>query len=285
MIYCRVTEVTEVDLPTIPATPDYWSQQPSFGQAGFSNQSVNFGPFLKRKRTVESWEHLSLSEEVRHFKRVRIQSKIKKPRRTAFASWEDRMSWAMIESKRTDNARCNPGFEAQSTFTPEIGVGFRNMPTENTILSGASFYPQPEPEVKASGEKSALVHTQSRKTDLEATTHDRSSRAGARLRKLRRARKRSSQPLGPWGVRLPQCDQCDHAGSHWLNTHHALRNGRCLKVRRSARLEQANQCESNAEGRRYRPRFIYYENHQARRESEASNGLGWYGGSQSGLSE
>lgn len=77
MIYRRVTEVTEIDQPTIPGLPNHWSQRPSFGRSGFNDRLPTMGPFLKRKRSMESWEELSLSEEVRSFKRVRIYPTLK----------------------------------------------------------------------------------------------------------------------------------------------------------------------------------------------------------------
>lgn len=144
MIYRRVTEVTEISQPTIPGLPNYWSQRPSFGRPGFHNKEPTMGPFLKRKRTMESWEELSLSEEVRSFKRVRILSNIRKARRTAFASWEDRISWHITESKRMSTVACDDRLTAKSTSTAEVDADFRNLRTESVILSGASFFPKDE---------------------------------------------------------------------------------------------------------------------------------------------
>ncbi|KAH8756644.1 hypothetical protein F5883DRAFT_568977 [Diaporthe sp. PMI_573] len=146
MVYRRITEVTEVDQPPIPELPNYWSQQPSFGRTGFNNQPQTFGPFLKRKRTMESWEELSLSEEVRNFKRVRILSNIKKTRRAAFASWEDKKSWATTPSKQAGPVGCNNSLEASSTSNAAMDSGLRNCLGEGISFSDASFWPQAEGE-------------------------------------------------------------------------------------------------------------------------------------------
>lgn len=140
MVYRRVTEVTEVDQPTIPGLPNYWSQRPSFGRSGFDNESPKMGPFLKRKRTMESWEELSLSEEVRSFKRVRILSNIKKTRKAAFASWEDKESWSVRGNDRTDIVARDDRMGAKSTPTAEVDAPFRTLVTESIILSGATFF-------------------------------------------------------------------------------------------------------------------------------------------------
>lgn len=144
MIYRRVTEVTEVDQPTIPGLPNYWSQRPSFGRSGFKNQSPKMGPFLKRKRSMESWEDLSLSEEVRSFKRVRILSNIKKPRRAAFVSWEHKASWSVTESDQVDTVAGDDRFGSKSTSTSKVDATFRNLLPESIILSGATFFPSDE---------------------------------------------------------------------------------------------------------------------------------------------
>lgn len=140
MIYRRVTEVTEVDQPTIPGLTNHWSQRPSFGLSGFNNQQPRMGPFFKRKRSMESWEELSLSEEVRSFKRVRILSNIKKTRKTAFSSWEDKSSWSMTENDRIDTAVGDDSLRAKSTPTAEVDAPFKTLLTESIILSGATFF-------------------------------------------------------------------------------------------------------------------------------------------------
>lgn len=103
MIYRHVAEVNEVAQPIIPSPPDYWSQQPSFGGAGFSDQPARFGPYPKRKWTVDIWDERSLSEKVRHFKRVRILTNVKENRRAVFAS-DDRYqaipSWRSAREHR-----------------------------------------------------------------------------------------------------------------------------------------------------------------------------------------
>lgn len=104
------------------------------------------GPFLKRKRSMESWEDLSLSEEVRNFKRVRILSNVKKARRAAFASWEDRSSWAVPKSKRIDTVARVDRFGAESTSTVEVDASSWSLLTESIILSGATFFPDYEEE-------------------------------------------------------------------------------------------------------------------------------------------
>lgn len=130
MIYRHVTEITEIDQPIISGLPKYWSQQPSFGRTCFSNQPPKLGPFLKRERTMGSWEELSLSEEVRSFKGVRILSKIEKARKTAFASWEDKAPWVATDKKQdvptplqthfqTDAARPADNDAACKTFSQE----------------------------------------------------------------------------------------------------------------------------------------------------------------------
>lgn len=139
MIYRHVTEITEVDQPTIPVLPNHWSERPSFGQRGFNDHRLSFGPFLKRKRTMESWEELSLSEEVRSFKRVRILSNIKKARRAAFASWEDKLLWKVGENEKIHTVSGEHSFETKSTSSARIDVG-RNDLLASTLLSGASFY-------------------------------------------------------------------------------------------------------------------------------------------------
>lgn len=72
MIYRRITEVSEV-------------------------QPTRSGPYPKSKWAVESWDERSLSEEVRHFKRVRILLNVIKTRGTAFAS-DDR--YGALSSRR-----------------------------------------------------------------------------------------------------------------------------------------------------------------------------------------
>lgn len=146
MIYRRVTEVTEIDQPTIPGLPNYWSQRPSFGRSGFNNMPPIMGPFLKRKRSMESWEELSLSEEVRSFKRVRILSNVKKTRRAAFSSWEDKMSWDVTESKRIETVASDDRFGPKSAPAFETHADIRNQLTDSIVYSGASFFPRDEDE-------------------------------------------------------------------------------------------------------------------------------------------
>lgn len=140
MVYRRVTEITKVDQPTIPGLPNYWSRRPSFGRSGFNNEPPKMGPFLKRKRSMESWEELSLSEEVRSFKRVRILSNIKKTRKAAFASWEDKASWSVTGNDRADIVASDDRMRAKSTPTAEVGAPFRTLLTESIVLSGATFF-------------------------------------------------------------------------------------------------------------------------------------------------
>lgn len=122
MIYRRVTEVTEIDQQSIPDLPNHWSQRPSFGRSGFNIQPPTMGPFLKRKRSMASWdrEDLSLSEQVRSFKRVRILSNIKRTRRPAFASWEEKTSWGPVAS--------DDHFENKSTWTIVNGASPKSRP-------------------------------------------------------------------------------------------------------------------------------------------------------------
>lgn len=156
MIYRRVTEVTEVDQPTIPGLPNHWSKRPSFGRSGFNNQAPKMGPFLKRKRSMKTWEDRSLSEEVRSFKRVRILSRIKKARRAAFASWEHKASWSVTESDQIVTVTGDDRFGAESTSTAEVDVTFRNLVPESNILSGATFLPSVEDK---QSRKRVLAHT------------------------------------------------------------------------------------------------------------------------------
>lgn len=169
MIYRRVTEVMEIDQPTIPGLPNYWSQRPSFGRSGFHNQPPKIGPFLKRKRSMESWEELSLSEEVRSFKRVRILSSIKKTRKAAFASWEEKASWSVTESDQIDTVTGDDRFGAKSSSTAEIDANFRNFPPESIILSGATFFPSNED--KQPGER-VPTHTLDSEEDKTSCSKD-----------------------------------------------------------------------------------------------------------------
>lgn len=153
MIYRRITRVTEVDQPTIPGLPKHWSQQPSFGQTGFNNQPQTFGPFLKRKRTVDSWEELSLSEQVRNFKRVRVLSNIKKTRRAGFAFWEEKPLWPTTEIKGVATSgwdgKAKANLNSNSNSNAGNDAGFMNFgaESERTILSGATFYSLAEARV------------------------------------------------------------------------------------------------------------------------------------------
>lgn len=90
MVYQRITEVVEVD-QTIPDLPKPWNERPRFGSTAFEcKSSTRYGPFPKRKRETEDWDELSLSEEIRCFKRVRILSRTERMKTTAFTTWEDR---------------------------------------------------------------------------------------------------------------------------------------------------------------------------------------------------
>jgi hypothetical protein len=150
MIYRRITEVNEVDQPPIPGLPNYWSRKPAFGRTGFNIQPETFGPFLKRKRAMESWEELSLSEQVRNFKRVRVLSNIKKTRRAAFTSWEEKTSWATMDNRAVGAVGTGLyGPEANLLSNNGIDVCFSKFRTgsESTILSGASSPPPTELEL------------------------------------------------------------------------------------------------------------------------------------------
>lgn len=169
MIYRRVTEVTEIDQPTIPGLPNHWSQRPSFGRSGLNARLPTMGPFLKRKRSMESWEELSLSKEVRSFKRVRILSNIKRARRAAFASWEDKMSWPVKGSKPIDTVAGDDRLGAESTSTAEVDATFGNLLTESIILSGAAFFPSEEEE---RSEKELPTHTHDSVEDADDSRKD-----------------------------------------------------------------------------------------------------------------
>lgn len=93
---------------------------------------------------MESWAELSLSEEVRNFKRVRILSNIKKTRRAAFSSWEDKTSWTTPESKQFNAVGRNDSLEAKTISTAGMHTVLENAPAKSIILSGASFYPEEE---------------------------------------------------------------------------------------------------------------------------------------------
>lgn len=160
MIYRRVTEVTEIDQPTIPELPNYWNQQPSFGQTGFDNKSPTLGPFLKRKRTMESWEDLSLSEEVRSFKRVRVLSNIKKARRAAFTSWEKKAPWVATELGKTHSVSFHGNSEDKSSWTTDVGTPFRDFPARETIVPDASLFPS-----SAFRQSEDLAHTSDSEDD------------------------------------------------------------------------------------------------------------------------
>lgn len=157
MVYRRVTEVTEVDQPTIPGLPNYWTERPSFGRSGFNNEPPKMGPFLKRKRSMESWEELSLSEEVRSFKRVRVLSNIKKTRKAAFASWEDKSSWSVTESGRTGTVAGCDSSGSKSTPTAEVDAPFRTLLTETFFLPGATFFPRDEDNKSEEGSPASTL--------------------------------------------------------------------------------------------------------------------------------
>lgn len=174
MVYRRVTEVTEVDQPTIPGLPDYWSQRPSFGRSGFNNQSPTLGPFLKRKRTMESWEELSLSEEVRSFKRVKILSNIRKARRTAFALWEYKTPWVATEKEQTATVALDDCPQGKSTRTIETGYTFRNLHSGDSVLSEASPSPLYESEDPEGG---SYAHTMASNNEIHRLSTSRCSLA------------------------------------------------------------------------------------------------------------
>lgn len=141
MIYRRVTEITEIDQPSMPGLPKYWSQQPSFGRTGFSNQPPKLGPFLKRKRIMDSWEELSLSEEVRSFKRVRILSKFEKARKTAFdswASWEDKVPWVATETKQDVPTALRTHLESFAARAADNDAACQIFPRRETVISRSS---------------------------------------------------------------------------------------------------------------------------------------------------
>lgn len=144
----------EIDQPTIPGLPNYWTQQPLFGKTGFNDQLPTMGPFPKRRRIMDNWEELSLSEQVRSFKRVRILSNIKKARLRAFASWEDRMPWGVTETERVDPSACNPVSKDKSTSCCDVNAGSGNFFNGNVILSGASSFLGAESERSNRGVRS-----------------------------------------------------------------------------------------------------------------------------------
>lgn len=247
MIYRRVTEVTEVDQPAIPGLPNYWSQRPSFGRSGFNNQLPTLGPFLKRKRTMDSWEELSLSEEVRNFKRVRILSNIKKARKAAFALWEDKTSWGATEIEQINTIDRNDSFEAKATLAAEFNAGLRNLPTESTILSGASFYPRVEDEYS---EEKILAHTrESEKHDTsgseehilrsgEGTHHSKQYHNGHRHLARAREDENDEGRLVPFlraaGFKVPDDDEYRMSANHRSLCYHYAKS---LNAKRAQLLE------------------------------------------------
>lgn len=108
---------------------------------------------------METWEELSLSEEVRSFKRVRILSKIERARKAAFASWEDKISWNLAESDGMDTFACDVQSWAKSASAVEVGADFKAFLKEGNTLSAASFYREGENEKL--GERN-LAHTAER---------------------------------------------------------------------------------------------------------------------------
>lgn len=121
------------------------------------------GPLLKRKRSIESWEDLSLSEEVRSFKRVRILSNVKKARKAAFTSWEDRMSWVMTGDEPLDTDACDDGLGTSAASTAEAAADFKDLLSESIILSGASYFPRTKDERP---EETISAHTSNSEEDF-----------------------------------------------------------------------------------------------------------------------
>lgn len=145
MIYRRVTEITEIDQPTIPGLPNHWTQQPSFGQTGFHNIPSILGPFPNRQRSMQSWEELSLSEEVRSFKRVWIVSNIKKARKGAFASWEDRTPWGTIDMEWKTTAPFDDHEGGRFTTTIGTDAGLRSFGPREPVVTAAHPFPPYDP--------------------------------------------------------------------------------------------------------------------------------------------
>ncbi|KAL1854486.1 hypothetical protein Daus18300_011407 [Diaporthe australafricana] len=135
MIYRRITEVVEVD-QTIPDLPKHWSQRPQFGSTAFNWNPSTFGPFPKRKRKMDEWTELSLSVEIRSFKRVRILSKLEKTKKSAFTTWDQEAPWVGLGAA---NASVFNGANKDGHLSAPPVV-FNKDIIHTSILSGAVYF-------------------------------------------------------------------------------------------------------------------------------------------------
>lgn len=156
MVFRRITELVEVDR-VIPDLPKHWPRQPTFGISAFNLKPSAFGPFPERKRDMEDWKELSLSEEIRSFKRVRILSKLKKSRISAFATWNTKKPWNEL-GVSDSTAQSTLGHGDLRPPSPQP-VGERD--TSDYTLSGAIYYNYIyQSHVKGAPDVSGMIETQ-----------------------------------------------------------------------------------------------------------------------------